>query len=164
MRIQVFLDQSSLLTSLYSDFFSCHFSVKHSHNSLPNWQEELMALNAQVVLLWVKNKKPWWDAGLTNEEPQHGPILSPHRSQIRQKSEISSLQVEFAFFCPVITGVCHDTHLFRLRIKKTRWVMVLKTEFEKYLNEKWDYRKLVLSTSQATRMWNGLTSTCIKWD
>lgn len=28
--------------------FSCHFSVKHSHNSWPNRLEELMALNAQV--------------------------------------------------------------------------------------------------------------------
>lgn len=54
----------------------------------------------------------------------------------RHKSGISSLQVEFGSLLPCNHSVCHDMHLFRLRIKKTRGVRGLQTEFENYLNEK----------------------------
>lgn len=55
--------------------------------------------------------------------PHHTPILYPHldalqvQNQMHNVWESALLQVELDICCPVVTGVCHDTRLLRLRIK-----------------------------------------------
>lgn len=65
--------------------FPCHFSVKHSHNSSPDPQEELVALNAQVgkkakIHLWIWKAQRWRAPSCSNIVGAWEVPNQPHRS------------------------------------------------------------------------------------